>query len=78
MNGGDAYKIEDRQIIRRNDCGLNLEIFIEKNNQRDVRNKNKYRKSTSRKIPILPDLEANIYRPIYDILKYKSMRPSNA
>ncbi|CAI2192330.1 13906_t:CDS:2, partial [Funneliformis geosporum] len=55
MNGGDTYKIEDRQITRRNDCGLNLEIFIEKNNQM-----------------------VNIYRPIYDILKYKSMRSSNA
>ncbi|CAI2187466.1 5478_t:CDS:2 [Funneliformis geosporum] len=78
LRGGDVYKIEDRQITRRNDCGLNLEMFIEKNNQRGVRNRNKYGKSTSRKIPIPPDLEGNIYRPIYDILKYKSMRPSNA
>ncbi|CAG8743459.1 hypothetical protein RhiirA5_417645 [Rhizophagus irregularis] len=53
-------------------------MFIEKNNQRGVRNRNKYGKSTSRKIPIPPDFEGNNYRPIFDILKYKSMRPSDA
>jgi len=78
LRGGDAYKIEDRQLTRRKDGGLNLEMFIEKNNQRGVRNRNKYGKSTSRKIPIPPDFEGNRYRPIFDILKYKSMRPSDA
>ncbi|GBB93011.1 hypothetical protein RclHR1_00210007 [Rhizophagus clarus] len=34
LRGGDAYKIEDRQLTRRKDGGLNLEMFIEKNNQR--------------------------------------------
>ncbi|GES83865.1 hypothetical protein GLOIN_2v1780132 [Rhizophagus clarus] len=53
-------------------------MFIEKNNQRGVRNRNKYGKSTSRKISIPPDFEGNNYQPIYDILKYKSMIPSEA
>ena len=53
-------------------------MFIEKNNQRGFRNRNKYEKSLSRKIPIPPDFVGNKYLPIFDILKYKSMRPPNA
>ncbi|GES81052.1 zinc finger MYM-type protein 2-like [Rhizophagus clarus] len=81
MNGEDNESLIRRVFFWISllcDGGLNLEMFIEKNNQRGVRNRNKYGKSTSRKIPIPPDFEGNNYRPIYDILKYKSMRPSEA
>jgi hypothetical protein len=78
LRGGDAYKLEMQSFSRRLDGGLNLLLYTEKNNQRGVFKRNKYGKSSARKIPIPADQEDGRYKPINDILKYISKRPKDA
>nr|CAG8466152.1 8125_t:CDS:2 [Entrophospora candida] len=68
LRGGDAYKLEMQSFSRRLDGGLNLSLYTEKNNQMGMFKRNKYGKSTARKIPMPADQENGRYKPINDIL----------
>nr|CAG8436134.1 10607_t:CDS:2 [Entrophospora candida] len=77
-SGGDAHKLEMQSFSRRLDGGLNLSLYTEKNNQMGMFKRNKYGKSTARKIPMPADQENGRYKPINDILKYISKRLKDA
>ncbi|KAF0523422.1 zinc finger mym-type protein 2-like: PROVISIONAL [Gigaspora margarita] len=70
LQSSDTYRICKNDLEHCHDGGLELVLHKEKNNQGGVFFRYKHRKTSSQRIPILPDLSNNEYIPVTDILFY--------
>ncbi|RIB04956.1 hypothetical protein C2G38_2221008 [Gigaspora rosea] len=70
LRGGDTYKLEFRDLERREDGGIQLRFRQEKNNQGGVLYRQRYGHTGTRTIPIPPDIKDNQFTPIADLLLY--------